>query len=141
MAKSCKEGLGLIHYGRQLVEWGVGAKVKGVKGFIFLSGSEGRDPATNRAVEGVRAQTRLALDKIKERLEKAGSSIDYVVKFVWYVSKREHRDEFIRARDEWLAENAPNLLKERAYASTLLLEIGLALPEMLVEVDAIAIIP
>ncbi len=120
---------------------GVGAKVKGSKGFIFLSGSEGRDPATNRAVEGVRDQTRLALDKIKERLEKAGSSIDYVVKFVWYVAKQEHRDEFIKARDEWLAENAPNLLKERSYASTLLLEVGLALPEMLVEVDSIAVIP
>lgn len=141
MVESCKEGLGLIYYGGQLVEWGVGAKVKGAKGFIFLSGSEGRDPETNRAVEGVGAQTRLALDKIKERLEKAGSGIDYVVKFVWYVAKREYKDEFLKARDEWLDENAPNLLKERAYASTLLLDIGLAQPEMLVEVDAIAIIP
>ncbi len=136
-----KEGLGLIYYGGQPVEWGVGAKVRDVKGFIFLSGSEGRDPATNKPVRGVRAQTRLALDKVKKRLEEAGSSIDNVVKFVWYVSKREYRDEFIKARDEWLAENAQRLLKERSYASTLLLDVGLALPDMLVEVDAIAIIP
>jgi enamine deaminase RidA (YjgF/YER057c/UK114 family) len=140
MSEFSKKGLGLIYYGGQLVEWGVGARVKNAKGFVFLSGSEGRDPATNKPVEGVRAQTRLTLDKIKERLEKAGSSMDYVVKFVWYVAKREHKDEFIKARDEWLAENAPNLLKERSYASTLLVDVGLALPEMLVEVDAIAVI-
>jgi len=64
----------------------------------------------NEFSKEVRAQTRLTLDKIKKRLEKAGSSIDYVVKFVWYTAKREHKDEFIKARDEWLAEK-PNLLK------------------------------
>lgn len=93
----------------------------------------------NEFSKEVRAQTRLTLDKIKKRLEKAGSSIDYVVKFVWYTAKREHKDEFIKARDEWLAEK-PNLLKERSYASTLLVDVRLALPEMLVEVDAIAVI-
>jgi enamine deaminase RidA (YjgF/YER057c/UK114 family) len=141
LEEGVKQGLGLIYYGGQLVEWGVGAKVIQPAGFVFLSGVEGRDPETNRPVEGVRAQTRLALDKIKDRLGKAGTSIENVVKFVWYVARRDDKDEFIRSRDEWLAENAPKLLKERSYASTLLLDVGLALPDMLVEIDATAVIP
>jgi enamine deaminase RidA (YjgF/YER057c/UK114 family) len=141
LEEGVKQGLGLIYYGGQLVEWGVGARVVQPAGFVFLSGVEGRDPETNRPVEGVRAQTRLALDKVRERLEKAGTSIENVVKFVWYVARREDRDEFIRCRDEWLAENAPKLLEERSYASTLLLDVGLALPDMLVEIDVIAVIP
>lgn len=133
-----KEGLGRIHYGEELVEWGTGCKAGG---FVFLSGVEGRDPSTNRPVKGVTAQTRLCLEKIKDRLEKAGTSTENIVKIVWYVSKRQFKEEFIRARDDWLARKAPSLIKNRSYASTLILDVGLALPDMLVEIDVIAIIP
>src|SRR2546423_13020397 len=114
--------------------WGRGA-VAG--GFVFLSGVEAGSGDTDEPVEGVAAQTELALDRIKARLEEAGAQLDDVVKFVWYLTDRALEQEFYAARDGWLARHAPTLLEERSYASTLLI-VGLAKPEMLVEIDCIA---
>jgi enamine deaminase RidA (YjgF/YER057c/UK114 family) len=114
--------------------WGKGA-VAG--GFVFLSGAEARSDESDEPVEGVRAQTELALERIRTRLEEAGARVDDVVKFVWYLRDRELIDEFYEARDGWLGRNAPDLLRERSYASTLLI-VGLAKEEMLVEIDCVA---
>jgi enamine deaminase RidA (YjgF/YER057c/UK114 family) len=129
-----KRGLGkVVHAGREMV-WGKGA-VAG--GFVFLSGAEARADDTDEPVEGIAAQTELALDRIKRRLDEAGARLDDVVKFVWYLTDRALEQEFYAARDGWLARHAPKLLEERSYASTLLI-VGLAKPEMLVEIDCIA---
>ena len=129
-----KRGLGkVVHAGREMV-WGKGA-VAG--GFVFLSGAEARADETDEPVEGVAAQTELALDRIKTRLEEAGARLDDVVKFVWYLTDRALEQEFYAARDGWLARHAPTLLEERSYASTLLI-VGLAKPDMLIEIDCTA---
>jgi enamine deaminase RidA (YjgF/YER057c/UK114 family) len=129
-----KRGLGkVVHAGREMV-WGKGA-VAG--GFVFLSGAEARADDTDEPVEGVAAQTELALERIRVRLEEAGARLDDVVKFVWYLTDRALEQEFYAARDGWLARHAPTLLEERSYASTLLI-VGLAKPDMLVEIDCIA---
>jgi enamine deaminase RidA (YjgF/YER057c/UK114 family) len=114
--------------------WGKGA-VAG--GFVFLSGAEARADDTDEPVEGIAAQTELALDRIEARLEEAGARLDDVVKFVWYLTDRALEQEFYAARDGWLARHAPTLLEERSYASTLLI-VGLAKPDMLVEIDCVA---
>ena len=129
-----KRGLGkVVHAGREMV-WGKGA-VAG--GFVFLSGAEARADDTDEPVEGIAAQTELALDRIKERLEEAGARLDDVVKLVWYLTDRALEQEFYAARDGWLARHVPKLLEERSYASTLLV-VGLAKPDMLVEIDCVA---
>jgi enamine deaminase RidA (YjgF/YER057c/UK114 family) len=129
-----KRGLGkVVHAGREMV-WGKGA-IAG--GFVFLSGAEARADDTDEPVEGIAAQTELALERIKSRLAEAGADLDDVVKFVWYLTDRALEEEFYAARDGWLARNAPDLLHERSYASTLLI-VGLAKPEMLVEIDCTA---
>ncbi len=117
--------------------WGKGAITND---FVFLSGVEARDEKTDAPVPGIKAQTELALSRIKERLEEAGTSVDNVVKFVWYLVDRALEQEFYEARDGWLARHAPKLLKERSYASTLLI-VGLARYDMLVEIDCIAVLP
>jgi len=132
-----KKGLGKIFLAGKEMVWGKGA-VAG--GFVFLSGAEGRDDKTNVPVSGIKAQTELALERIRERLEEAGTSLENVVKFVWYLSDRSQEQAFYDARDGWLAKNAPNLFKERSYASTLLI-VGLARYDMLVEIDCIAYVP
>lgn len=131
---SGKRGLGKIVHAGQEMAWGKGA-VAG--GFVFLSGAEARADDTDEAVEGVAAQTELALDRVKQRLEEAGAGLDDVVKFVWYLRDRELIDDFYAARDGWLGRNCPDLLRERSYASTLLV-VGLAKEEMLVEIDCLA---
>jgi enamine deaminase RidA (YjgF/YER057c/UK114 family) len=129
-----KRGLGkVVHAGREMV-WGKGA-VAG--GFVFLSGAEARSDESDEPVEGIAAQTELALDRIKSRLEEAGAQLDDVVKFVWYLTDRALEEEFYAARDGWLERNAPDLIRERSYASTLLI-VGLAKPDMLVEIDCTA---
>ncbi len=129
-----KKALPKVRYAGEEKEWGMGVVYDNM---VFLSGSEGRDPQTDRPVKGVRAQTVLCLEKIRERLALAGASMDDIVKFVWYLKARRYLREFYRARDEWLGSNAPRLLAERSYASTLLI-VELAQPGMLVEIDTIA---
>ena len=129
-----KRGLGkVVHAGREMV-WGKGAVADG---FVFLSGAEARADDTDEPIEGIAAQTELALDRIETRLAEAGARLDDVVKFVWYLTDRALEQEFYAARDGWLARRAPKLLEERSYASTLLI-VGLAKPDMLVEIDCIA---
>ena len=107
-----KRGLGkVVHAGREMV-WGRGA-VAG--GFVFLSGAEARADDTDDPVEGVAAQTELALERIEARLEEAGARLDDVVKFVWYLTDRALEQEFYAARDGWLARHAPQLLAERCW--------------------------
>lgn len=132
-----KQGLGLVHHAGKEMAWGIGAKAGN---FVFLSGAEARSEETDEPVEGILAQTRLALSRIKERLEEAGASMDNAVSFKWYVKDRKMIPDFYVGRDGWLAENFPRLLEERSYASTLLV-VELALDEMLVEIDCIACIP
>lgn len=126
-----KRGLGLIEHAGQTMVWGKGA----VAGdFVFLSGVEARADDTDEPLEGVKAQTELCLERIKTRLAEAGATLDQVVKFVWYLRDRELIPDFYEARDGWLERNCPDLVRERSYASTLLI-VGLAKEDMLVEID------
>lgn len=129
-----KRGLGLVHHGGKEMVWGKGA-VAG--NFVFLSGAEARSEERDETIPGIKAQTETALNRIKARLEEAGTSIENTVKFVWYLADRSQERAFYEARDGWLAKHAPELLKERSYASTLLI-VGLARHDMLVEIDCIA---
>jgi enamine deaminase RidA (YjgF/YER057c/UK114 family) len=129
-----KRGLGLITHAGQTMVWGKGA----VAGdFVFLSGAEARADDTDTPVRGVKAQTELCLERIKQRLNEAGATLDDVVKFVWYLRERELIEDFYEARDGWLDRNCPSLVRERSYASTLLI-VGLAKEDMLVEIDCLA---
>lgn len=135
--KRPKRGLGLIRHGGKLMPWGKGAAAGD---FIFLSGAEARAEDTDVPPSGVGAQTELALSRVEQRLKEARASMDDVVKFVWYLTNREDEEAFYEARDGWLKKHAPVLFGERSYASTLLI-VGLARPDMLVEVDCTAYIP
>ncbi|MCL5066869.1 MAG: RidA family protein [Thaumarchaeota archaeon] len=132
-----KKGLGLVQHGGKEMVWGKGAVAEN---FVFLSGAEARDEVSDEPLGGIKEQTEVALNRIKQRLEEAGTSLDNVVKFVWYLADRSQVDSFYKARDGWLAKNAPKLLKKRSYASTLLI-VGLAKHNMLVEIDCIAYLP
>jgi enamine deaminase RidA (YjgF/YER057c/UK114 family) len=133
-SERAKRGLGLVVHAGKTMVWGKGA----VAGdFVFLSGAEARSDEADVPVEGIKAQTELCLERIKQRLTEAGASLENVVKFVWYLTDRSLEAEFYEARDGWLARNCKSLVDERSYASTLLI-VGLAREDMLVEIDCIA---
>jgi enamine deaminase RidA (YjgF/YER057c/UK114 family) len=98
-----------LYYAGRRMHWAKGA-VAG--GFVFLAGTEGLDPETLKPVEGIKAQTRLALEKIKQRLEEMGSSLSNIVKLTYYivgdfpegiVSSQKYQ-EMAEARDEFFRE-------------------------------------
>ena len=132
-----KRGLGLIRHAGKVMKWGKGAAAGG---FVFLSGVEARTEEEDIPPKTMKEQVELVMDRIRARLEEAGTGVDNVVKFVWYIADRSQLQEFYDARDSWLSKNAHSLLKERSYASTLLV-VGLARHDMLVEVDCIAYAP
>ncbi len=83
----------------------------------------------------------MAWDKIKERLGDMGTSCDDIVQKITFVTEM---DEWFRHdiwyQNRWLKKNSPKLMEEEP-AGTLLQVSRLALPEMKVEIQVIAVVP
>lgn len=77
-------------------------------------------------------QTEHTFLNMKQTLESLGSSLAHVVKTTIYLKDPRDRSAFGKVRGKYLPHLPP---------STLIMGVHLAEPEMLVEVDAIAIIP
>jgi enamine deaminase RidA (YjgF/YER057c/UK114 family) len=119
--------------------WGKGCVARGT--FAFLSGTEGIDPETLLVRRTMGEQVDLAWDKLKERLEEMGTSVENIVQKMTFVTDM---DEWFRHgvwyQTRWLHRNCPQLL-EHEPAGTLLGVPRLALPEMMVEIQVIAVVP
>jgi enamine deaminase RidA (YjgF/YER057c/UK114 family) len=78
------------------------------------------------------AQTRLCLDLIAEALDKAGSSLDHVVRTRMFLTDAGHWREVARAHGEVFAEIRP--------ATSAVIVAGLLDPAWLVEIEAEAVL-
>ena len=142
------------HYHKEKMGWATGFRTKGDVDILFLSGSTGRNPFTDAAVVthedetiskgnvvgGIREQTRQALTDIKDNLKMMGASLKHIIMLRYYLTRRE---DFVDWKDEtysFFGEFEPDLL-ENPRPSTFLTEVGLGLPDMLVEIEAWAVIP
>ena len=141
-----------VFHANKLMPWATGTAVWGAGGFVFLSGAEGRDPDTDAVVEGIAAQAKLALKKIKERLEEFGTSLDNICHIWYYIKGPEFPNgisedpKWVEARkaiDEFWVENGyPDLVREKnPPAATLLGISSLALKDMLIEITVVAALP
>ncbi|MFH1651810.1 MAG: RidA family protein [Chloroflexota bacterium] len=137
-----------LYYGGKKM-WSAGTAVRESSGFVFLSGTEGIDPETDKVVEGAYAQTRLALVKIKERLEELGTSLQNICHIWTYIVGKEFPDgitsdpicqERTRALREFWAEHCPEFI-ENPPAASLIGVSGLGRKGMVVEIVVIAAIP
>lgn len=141
------------YYAGKLMPWGKGTVVKDAKGFVFLAGAEGHDPTQDfrkggKIVEGAAAQTRLALEKIKSRLEEMGTSLENIVHMTIYikgpfpdgvVNSPNFRQDII---DDFFREHCPSLCSDDNPPTQDLVGVAsLALKEMLVEIGCIAVLP
>jgi enamine deaminase RidA (YjgF/YER057c/UK114 family) len=129
-----EKNLGPVRYGDRTMMWGKGV-VAG--GFVFLSGVEARLADDGTPVTTLEAQTELCLQRVDERLREAGATLADAVKLVWYARERALLPEFFRVRDRWLGARYPDFLRERAYASTVVVA-ELSFEDVLVEVDCVA---
>ena len=129
----------LYHSGGYRAMWGKGCTAQGT--LAFLSGTEGIDPETLKVLPTMGEQVDMAWDKIKERLEEMGTSCDNIVQKITFVTDM---DEWFRHgvwyQNRWLQSNSPKVLEEEP-AGTLLQVSRLALPEMKVEIQVIAVVP
>jgi 2-iminobutanoate/2-iminopropanoate deaminase len=109
-------------------------RVDGAQSVVFVSG-QGPISAAGEVVGAgdFEAQARLTFKNLGKVLEQAGASFESVVKLTVYLTDIGTLREFGRVRAEFMTSSEPP-------ASTAV-EVGsLALPEMMIEVDAIAVL-
>ena len=99
---------------------------------VFIAGQTASDPHGNVVGAGdVRAQTRYIIEKIQRAVEAVGGTINDVVALsVFTTDVRYHRD-INETRREVLGSNFPT--------STMVQVVALARPELLLEINAIAV--
>ena len=112
----------------------LGVKVP-VGHLVFVSGQVARNAQGETVGKGdIKAQTRQTLENIKSILESAGATMDDIVKVGVYVTNVEEQYSAVHeVRAEYFKQDYP--------ASTLVEVSALAQKDLLIEIEAIAVIP
>ncbi len=101
---------------------------------IYVSGQASLDEQGRLVGEGdVVRQTRQVLDNMQRVLRAAGATLDDVVKVTVYLKNRDDRAKVNQVRREYFGRNRP--------ASTLIEISRFAIEGMLIEIDAVAVVP
>ncbi|HSU71523.1 MAG TPA: RidA family protein [Micrococcaceae bacterium] len=112
---------------------------QGIKkgGFFQVSGQGPMDPVSNQYIgEGdIREQTRRTLENIKAILEAGGSSVEDVLMFRVYLTKRGDFSAMNEVYGEFIRDNVPS----GALPSRTTVFVDLPHEVMLVEIDALAV--
>lgn len=76
---------------------------------VYLAGACGDDPETDQIVgDGdIKAETRAALENIKNTIEAAGGTLENIVKMQVYVKDIQMMDDFNAVYKEYFPENPP----------------------------------
>lgn len=100
---------------------------------VFVAGQVAYDAEGKVVGKGdVAAQTRQVMENIKLGLEAAGATFDDVVKVVNYITDMDEFSKMAAVRREYLKEPHP--------VSTLVEVSGLMEPDLIIEIEAIAIV-
>ena len=81
----------------------------------------------------IEAQTQQVYANLQAILEELGGSLDDIVKLTTYMTDRSHLDAFRNVRNRFFSDAFP--------PNTLLFVSGLAQPDYLVEIEAVAFLP
>ncbi len=105
---------------------------------VVVAGQVGMDEGRTVAVGDVGAQTKQALENVRAIVEAAGCTMQQIVRLQTFLTHAEDIPGFMAAR----AEVFPKYFPDGAYPpNTLLVVSRLVLPELLVEVEAMAVKP
>ena len=99
---------------------------------VFVQGCTGRHPTSGAVGQGIKEQTKFALDRIKIILEAAGTSLDNVLTNTCYVTNREDLPGFNETYIEYFKTDRP------ARTTTI---VNFGAPDNLVEITSTACIP
>ena len=104
------------------------------KRLLFIAGQTAVDAGGNVVGKGdAAAQAEQVLKNMKAVLDEAGASFADLVKITTYITDPRFRDDINPARLKYMGDNPPG--------STLVVVAGLANPDFLVEIEAIAVLP
>ncbi len=104
------------------------------KRLLFIAGQTAVDADGNVVGKGDAAvQAEQVLKNMKAVLDEAGGSFADLVKITTYITDPRYRDDINPARLKYMGDNPPG--------STLVVVAGLANPDFLVEIEAIAVLP
>ncbi len=117
---------------KPVAAYSIGYKVSGGS-LIMLAGMVAVDTNGNTVGEGdIGAQTKQVFGNIRGALEAAGAGMDSIVRLTVYLTDRDNFPGHMQVRAGILTDPFP--------ASTLLIVSGLARPEWLIEIDAVAFV-
>ena len=74
---------------------------------VFVAGNTGRHPTNGEVGNGIKEQTRYALERISLILDAAGSSIDNVLTNTCYVSNRDDLPGFNEVYSQYFPKDYP----------------------------------
>ena len=121
-------GIGEAQFSRSVV----------VGNLIFLSGMAGRSPITGNVESNVvEDHVAIALDKLRVAMEQAGSSMNNIIKTVFYIKNLEDYSRVRKAEVEFYQQHAPLLVEEPPI--TMVIEGNLHPPHYLVEISALGV--
>lgn len=104
-----------------------------VGNLVFVSGQAGRNPATGQIADSVEAQTEQTLANIAAILEAAGSSLSHVIRCGVFLTDIGDFQKMNGVYARLFGEHRP--------ARTTVQVAALPEPRLLVEIDAVALIP
>jgi 2-iminobutanoate/2-iminopropanoate deaminase len=105
---------------------------------VVVAGQVGLDDRRSVAVGDVGAQTKQALENVRAIVEAAGCTMRHIVRLQTFLTHAEDIPAFMRARGEVF----PKYFPDDAYPpNTLLVVSRLVQPELLVEIEAMAVKP
>ena len=96
--------------------------------FIYVSGQVGHVDSNGNRVEGIEAQTKQCMENIKKILDQVESTFDDIVKITIYLKDVKYYAEMNKVYSKYFFSRLP--ARSTAIA-------GLAMPEMLIEIDCV----
>lgn len=108
-------------------------KVRAGSSLLFLSGQVGVDQHGRLVGIDAGSQTKQAIENLRVMLAANGATLDDVVRVTVYVTDMRHFDEIAAVRLKAFPENGPS--------STIVEVRALAIPGLLIEIDAVAVLP
>ena len=100
---------------------------------VFVSGQTGRHPVTGEVGKDIREQTRNVLERIKQILTAAGTSMDNVLTATTYVTRRDDVPAYNEEYAKYFPTNKP--------ARTTVTVASLNSADLLIEITVAACIP
>jgi enamine deaminase RidA (YjgF/YER057c/UK114 family) len=99
---------------------------------VWLAGMGGTRTSDNKPIADFAGQTRRAFENIDATLKQVGGSLRDVVTMVVFIRNQADGDEFVKIRGE--------IFKEKFPASALITAKDFAIPDLLLEIQAVAVI-